>query len=238
MGSTDAVIVCRNAVLPPVPPADNVWQSVFWEITKPRENACSFDAKVHAHRRLILAEVIRLKWDSRFKIKGIDRQSKKEIKAAGNVAFRLLNLIAEVHLMRPDMVDHQHPAQWFLLLMAEGEAIGVNRPPGLGGGKNFKRALSNENRLLYSLSENPFTLTHTERFFDAALKLAWQYDRFAAVFREYVKARRQLSSVLTEGGSKVQRKTAGGKSKPYRQGRKKVDSENLTAQGFQEKKTS
>lgn len=218
------------AVLPPCPPAENVWLPVFWDLTRPRHDFADFDKVDLAYRRAILTEVIRREWDSRYRVTGLGRQGNKEVKAAGGVAHKILLLIAKIHLKDPAILDHKHPSEWFGRVVAEREAIGYIVLNGAGGADQFKRRLGSDTQKIYTLTENPFTKPHTKQLFDIALNLALEHDGFVAPIREYAQARRELLKIFKErSGSQVRTKGVDGRAKRCRQGRaKKVDSRTLT----------
>ncbi len=212
------------AVLPPCPPAENVWVPVFLALTSSgTHTACDFDRLDLFYRRALLTEVIRREWDSRFpKVTGLGRQGAKEVKAAGLVAHKVLKLIAKIQLRDPALLDNKHPSEWFGRLIAERESIGYIVLSGAGGAAKFKRRLGSDTQKIYTLTENPFTRPHTKRLFDIALTLAMENDGFVAPLREYAQARRELLKIFKEGsGTKVVTKSADGKPKRCRQGRAK-----------------
>ena len=219
----------RYAVLPPKPPAEDIWLEVCWKLTRPRYELCEFDLNAHIHQRLIVAEVIRREWDSRFKIKSLNRQASREIKAEGAVAHGLLQLISKVHLRSPARLWHIHPAKWFEALMLEREAIGVMQL-GPFTKTDFLKKLRKENQDLFTLAGNPFTAKYTVHLFDAVLELSERYDQFAKALRGYVTARRKMVTLIDNQKSAFYIKRADGSRKKLRQGRKKVDLETLSQQ--------
>jgi hypothetical protein len=209
-------------LVPPSTPKDeDVWPQVFEHITLMPRTDCKFAKALSNHRTLILAEVIRLRWNSKFRIKGVPRTLKKSLELIGSVTNTLLSLINEVFLRYP--CGYEHPAFWFAQVFLENEAIGVYATTDEEFTKSqYVANFRNANQKLWTLESNPFLQPATKALFDIALLMAEQYNGFTPHLKAYVKARRRLSTHLKTEADML-RKSGSGGAKVSTQGRKKQE---------------
>lgn len=229
-------------LVPPSAPRDeDIWLQVFEHITLISQTDCKFAKAISNHRERILVEVIRLRWNSKTKIKGVPRSLKKSLKLIGSVTNTLLSLINEVFLRYP--CGYEHPAIWFAQVFLENEAIGVYATTDEKLTKSqYVANFRNANQKLWTLESNPFSQPATKALFDCALLIAERHDGFTCHLRRYASARRQLATHLKTEADML-RKSGSGGAKVSTQGRKKqeqkkVTPESLATQGFQQKKES
>lgn len=194
--------VSSPAIFPPASQAEDIWITVFSALTLPREQEDEFEQVVRLYRRLILGDVIRREWDSKFKLKGFSHKSKAVIKLHGEVTHSLLQLISRVFLRDP--CDYSHPALWFGSVMFEAEAWG---PEVITGpettASEYMEQYRRASQMLWTLEGNPFNRESTKLLFDRAVEMAVRYDNFAPQVRKYADARRKLTSYQTKHKTKV-----------------------------------
>lgn len=232
----------RNATNPAVPllvtgEVDRVWQYVVHRISSElliRAQKGEFDRLVRDYVFLSFGEMVRLKWG--VNLVKIPRSIKPEIKAAGEVLYRLLNLCSELWLLAPG--QYKHPARLFGDLFGEWQAWGAIRI-NIANDKNFTqlhRRIQSENQQLANF-ENPFTTSVTKEFFDVAIQMAEGKGRFLTqVYRPFIRARKAMAAAMPRGeGVGLLRTEAGGiKETQTRQkkGVQKATAEKRTAKGF------
>lgn len=221
------------AVLPPSPPAEDPWPRVCWELTRHRGGDDEFDSMVTYYRRLIMAEVIRLKWQKNLSIdvsdwpKGGIRESKAEFRLSGRIAHALLNLVNEIFLRHP--AGYRHPSVWFGEVFLEDEALGVfGSSPDRASKTQRLAQIGTENQALRTLSHNPFTRPATSLLFELALRRAEESTDIRKVLNGYIAARQEFSRHVKKGG-KVYRNIRGSPVASVQGKRsKKRDSETLS----------
>lgn len=225
-------------LLPSTSIVDNVWLQVFRSIYSMSGDGSEFSLVIANHRKLILAEVIKLRWDSKFKIKGVPKPLQAQLKIVGELTNNLLNLIDEVFLLEP--CGYPHPAIWFREVFLENEAIGIyTKTEGDAEKAAYMSEFGNANQQLWTLASNPFTKPNTKALFDLALEMAERYDRFTPHLRAFTRSRRKLATYLRKNTELLNKSPTGSKI-IARQGRKKkkkskVDSETLAGKEFQRK---
>jgi hypothetical protein len=229
--SVDIESILSTGFYPSSPPAEGIWQAVYLKLTAP--GFLEYPSDVHrGYISLIMVEVLRKKWDSRFRVTGASRGWSKELKLLGVVGCALIDLLTHIQLMVPEELEGFHQAQWFGVLMLEAEAIGW----GVGGhdfsGKeDLMRYFASQNRRLRAL-ENPYTAPHTHYIFDKVTRISKDSDQVAKTLRAYANARSKLTAQDRRADLRHFRLALDGSFSVSRQGRKKDVSESLTGQGF------
>jgi hypothetical protein len=215
--------VMNTMFIPPGPPdgpKGTVWLKVYFWLTGPISsvNEHSFTRN---YNRLILAEVIRRKWDPKFKVRGLSRAEARRIKAIGEVAIFLLELITQIQTLAPESLNNQHQAEWWGMLVLECESLGHAMKKEFSGKNELVSWRASQNKQLNGYV-NPFTSEMTRRFFDEALPLAERSPDTDKALKRFVKARSALNSKELAGDMSAYRLSLDGKDERIRQGRKKA----------------
>ncbi len=162
---------------------------------------------------LHLAELIRLRWDSKFKVK-IPRDCLLQIRPSVEALNCLLDLSVELWTLTPG--EYQHPAQLFMEVTVEGDCWGLFRMDAQGQTvTEVYRQIQAENGQL-SRYENPFQKAASKKLFDVACDLAQRGGRFhTKTWKPYLRARKALAASTKPGGDVlIIRPGIDGKSKP------------------------
>ena len=218
-------------LLPAVPIAnhkidDPVWAIVVHKLTTPvKPDSSKFSDLFQGYRYLSFAEMVRQKWDSKFRISGrLPTNVKKQFESEGALWVRLLNLISETFLLSP---AYEHPAMWFYAIVLEHEVFPATRDFSKSkvlSKTEIVRLAQSENHNLLTLSENPFKKEATKLLFDKAMPLAESKDRFRVQsYTPFVRARQASTSLISTKDYQSLSEGADGKIITSRQGRKKAD---------------
>ena len=217
--------------LPSVPIAshkidDPVWAIVVHKLTTPaKPDGSKFGDFFQGYWYLCFAKMVRLKWDSKFRIVGrLPPQVKKQVDVDGALWASLLNLISETFLLSP---AYDHPALWFYEIVLEHEVFPAMRDfskVGVLSKTEIVKLTQNENHKLLTLSENPFKKEATKLLFEKAMTLAESKDRFRVQeYTPFVKARQASTSLINAKDYQSVAEGTDGKIITSRQGRKKAD---------------
>ncbi|PSB30170.1 hypothetical protein [Stenomitos frigidus] len=225
---------------------DGVWKTVIHILSSPPaiEETSDFGLLSHRYRWLVLAEMIRQKWDSKFRVHRFRGSIKQAIELEAAFLVALLNLVSETFLLEP---QYGHPALWFAKIMQEWEISPTVQA--LSDRKTNKTELNqktrSQNKTLLSplsIADNPFERPATKLLFDAAIRHAKQKDRFrTTVYTPFVKARMTVTN-FAAGQKLFTKDEQSGKGKISRQGRRKKDntqisdSETGSSKRFEKKK--
>ncbi|MGG6242565.1 hypothetical protein ACQ4N7_28470 [Nodosilinea sp. AN01ver1] len=219
--------VLSSMFAPPTPPADNIWRQVCYRITAPirSDQQPQFSKD---YNQLILVELIRRKWNKKFRVRGLSRATARQLKAVGAVAEALLNLISAVQEVAPEALGYRHQAEWFEVLLLESEAIGWAFKGDFSGKREIVRHRATQNRKVNAL-ENPFTSACTQTFFSVVLPIAEQDNpSVLKAVRAFTKARSALNKSENIEGTGCYRLAATGADALVKRGRKKDVPETLT----------
>jgi hypothetical protein len=185
------------------PSIEQPWRDLIRAMTSPELLLSTIDSRRGelspsqaidlCYKAAILEQVIRLRWDSKFRI-SLPQRYRNTFKPEGELWHRVLTLVQEVHLLHPS--GYSHPAVWFALALDEGVLGGINH----GRGKDYDiRVIQQQNKALQSLS-NPFDRAkypHTWALIEKAGEVAEQLDRFrASIYRPMLAARSALAQEL------------------------------------------
>lgn len=219
--SVPVQVVWACPFYPPAPPADNVWQRVYLWLTSPDNPSIHPD-----HRKmtsLILTEMGRQLWGIKVRVTGLGRQGARELKALGAVAAALVELLSKVQQQFPEALGGYHQAEWLMVFLVEGEAIGHALHFGDSdhrGKDAITRIRGRQNRALNAMT-NPFQSRGTRFLFDIILPLAEQSEPIAKALRAYTKARGALNAKDLVSNSIALKLESGGGAVRIVQGRKK-----------------
>jgi len=173
--------------------------------------------------KLIIAELLRNKWDSKFRVTGLGRDGSRYFKALGEIATCLLDLITSVQEMEPELLRSEHQAIWWTHLVVEAACLGRHcLKTKVIGKDSLRRLVMSENKCVRNF-ENPFTEPHTREFFNAALNVCERSDQIRKnALTPFIKSRSHFvnNPSITKGAYVFQCAPHGAVT-PIRQGRKK-----------------
>lgn len=203
-------------------PIEREWLLIIDWLTNPK---CQLNEVCHPadrvrlrYREYAMAELIRLKWDTKFKAFKVPTVHRKLYKLEGNLWFRVLNLVQEVFLLNRS--GYYHPAEWFACILIESKLVGVFATD-LGKDQFFKQ-LRSENKQLLTLN-NPFyssNCPHTWKLIQQSMRFADQLDQFrTGTYTPMVKARQALTTYLASEAKVLEPTNQG--AIVHRQGRKR-----------------
>jgi hypothetical protein len=213
----------------------DVWAAVLHNLTTPPdENASEFAHIIHRYQYLCFAELIRRKWDSKFRVCRVPRGMRPLLNLDGELWLCLLNLISETFLVYP---AYKHPALWFNQILGEHEIFPTVRHfDGERTGKaEILKLARSENHSLLTLESNLFHQEGTKLLFDCAMEIAEVSDRFRAqTYMPFVRARQKVVTYAAQH-SFARIKTADGFFKTSRQRTelKKVNLKPALGAGFE-----
>jgi hypothetical protein len=197
------------------------WREVFFQISRPIEELGAMANFDRDYQSLVLAEIIRREWNSRFQVHNFRGDFGVWINAHGEFWHRTLLLIEKVFTVYPHF---EHPAVWFAGVLFEREINGVLMA-GMTTKTNFLKKLRNQNAKLRvpddtGHSENPFEKDCTKALIDEAFRLASSSDRFRNdTYMPWLRSRMALASVNDRHGQVFLE--AKGKFIQAKQGRKR-----------------
>ena len=193
------------------------WMNLFEWMTIPLAPESSETDKIAwRYARLVLAEVIRQRWDKNLIIK-VDRQTQKEIEAHGRLASKLLSAILAA--------GHKSPLELFCQVFWEFEWNGFT-----SSGKTkteVARELQHQNAKLRDY-QCPFILPSTKKLFLALIHFAEtpggaNEDFYRDTYRPLVQEREKFTRFVREKGRHLYEIDAlAGEARQVRQGRKNL----------------
>ena len=216
------------------------WQDWIWflQICGSRRDVEDKLEEQHVQRQsLILAEIIRLRWDSkiykRLKVK-FYTEAKREAKGHATFWDKVINLIQETWmLVGAKDSGFENPGHWFASVWMEGALDPMWLPESdyeIGKAGVLKR-LRSENHQLLGLN-NPFdpqTAPEAWKLFDSATAQSGRLDEFHSRFYiPAVRARQALATIHSKH-SMLMKLSDDDNIIVKRQGRKKVISETRSA---------
>lgn len=201
---------------------DGVWKAVIHKLSSfPSGSVGDFDLLCHRHRWLVLAVMIRKKWDSKFYAPRLRGEIKQGVYLEADLFVALLNLVSETFLLEP---HYGHPALWFMNVVLELEILPTF--PTTGKTEHTARVRS-QNKILLSpesLADNPFEQPATKLLLNKAIHHALQKDRFRTTsYTPFVRARMALTSFVAAHPLFMKDQQGSVKEVISRQGRRKKD---------------
>lgn len=208
------------------------FREVFYQVTSLRSLSSEKVRANQTYISMVLAEVIRREWDSKFKVHSFRGDFAKFINTHGEFWHRTLHLTEKLSTLYPylDLVDRfpNSPAfqgalteAWFMGVLLEGELDNFwsLHQTKTGALKEFK----SQNQMLSIpedpiQAENPFRQEYTKALIDGAFQVGNKCDVFRKkTYTPWLKSRKALGNLKD-----LQLFTEAGRTwKQSRQGRKK-----------------
>jgi len=205
---------------------DGVWTAVIYKLSARRSGSVGdFDLLFHRQRWLVLAVMIRKKWDSKFYVPRLRGEIKQGVYLEADLFVALLNLISETFLLEP---HYGHPALWFMNVVLELEFSPTFPTTNGATDKTTRMArVRSQNKILLSpesLADNPFEQSATKLLLNKAIHHALQKDRFRTTsYTPFVRARMALTSFVAAHPLFIKDQQGSVKEVISRQGRRKKD---------------
>jgi hypothetical protein len=209
--------------------------AIRW-LTIPREGETQIEEMIRLERISTLSQVVRDRWDSKFRSREIRSEDKIYDKIKSKLFNATLDLIQELHLLEPEIFGNV--AETFALVIHENQidALSLCSPDALTKKIDARKIMQFQNRAIKAL-ENPFSLEytpHTFTFIEEAQKIAQTKDNFRRrYYTPFREAREALITYLIKNAL-LFRKTDSGFS--VRQQAK--THKTLTGCGFQTERSS
>lgn len=194
------------------------WREVFRSISTPKTHQGEMARMDQHYRCLMLAEIVRRRWNSQFRVHNFRGEMKAEIDAHGAFWEATLNLIAEVFLWRPRF---DHPAAWFAGVLFEGEIGSIMLPIDADTATKTEVLIRfrRQKRQLRDF-ENPFQQEYTKALLDEAVQMAESLNEFDKnCYKPWLQSRTNLGQLLHQKGAFYIQEQ--GEIRRRRQGRKK-----------------